>query len=348
MVNPATAPIRPKRKRTVQWTLNAILIFVGVLVLVAVAGASYQSIKARSDAREFPQVGKSVDVGGYTLNIKCTGQGGPTTILESGLEDQSIDWSTVQAEIAKFARVCSYDRAGYGWSDSGPMPRTSMQIAKELHTLLQNAGEKFPFVLVGHSFGAVNVRVYNGLYPSDVAGMVLADGGSEDVKLPASIRKLSDADLKRRQQARMWAFIRYRLGISRFELRKEIENTASPFGDREWYYLSIQPKFVAAATSEVENSLDPRGVETLKAGTLGDKPLVVLIAGKGMWGLPLSSQDWVDLQHTWIEDQKRLAQRLSQRGKWILLADSTHMIPDDRPDAIVSAVREVSTAAGAP
>jgi pimeloyl-ACP methyl ester carboxylesterase len=347
MVNPATTSIQPKRKRQVQWAFNAILVFVGILVLVALAGACYQFVEAALDARKFPQVGKSVDIGGYRLNIKCTGQDGPTTILESGLEDQSIDWSVVQGEIAKFTHVCSYDRAGYGWSSPGPMPRTSMQIAKELHTLLQNAGEKPPYVLVGHSFGAVNVRVYNGLYPSDVAGMVLADGGSEEVKLPTSIQKLSDADLKRRQQARKWAVIRYRLGISRFEARKEIENTASPFGDREWYYFSIQPKFVAAATSEVENSLDPQGVETLKAGTLGDKPLIVLIAGKGMWGLPLTSQDWVDLQHMWIEDQKRLAQRLSQRGKWILIPDSTHMIPDDRPDAIVSAVREISTTVGA-
>lgn len=347
-MNPATAPIQPRRKRTVQWAFNAILVFVGVLVLVVLAGVFYQSVETRVDARQFPQVGKSVDVGRYRLNIKCTGQGSPTTILESGLEDQSIDWSIVQGEIAKFTRVCSYDRAGYGWSNPGPMPRTSMQIAKELHTLLQNAGEKPPYVLVGHSFGAVNVRVYSGLYPNDVAGMVLADGGSEDVKLPASIQKLSDADLKRRQQERKWAVIRYRLGISRFEARKEIENTASPLGDREWWYFSIQPKFVAATTSEVENSLDPQGVETLKAGTLGDKPLVVLIAGKGMWGLPLSSQDWVDLRHMWVEDQKLLAQRLSKHGKWILLADSTHMVPDDRPDAIVSAVREVSTTAGAP
>lgn len=337
----ANAPLQPMRKQKAHWALNAAFVFAGLLVVFALMGASYQSVETRVDARQFPQVGKSVGVGGYSLNINCTGQGIPTTILESGLEDQSVDWSTVQPGIAKFTRVCSYDRAGYGWSNPGPMPRTSIQIAKELHTLLQNAGEKSPYVLVGHSFGAVNVRVYNGLYPNDVVGMVLADGGSEDVKLPDSIQKLSDADLKRRQQERRWAVVRYQLGISRFEARKEIENTASPIGDREWWYFSIQPKFVAAATSEVENSLDPQGVETLKAATLGDKPLVVLIAGKGMWGLPLSSQDWIDLQHMWVEDQKRLAQRLSRRGEWILLADSTHMIPDDRPDAIVSAVREV-------
>jgi pimeloyl-ACP methyl ester carboxylesterase len=228
------------------------------------------------------------------------------------------------------------------------MPRTSAQIARELHTLVQNAGEKPPYVLVGHSFGAANVRVYNGLYPNDVVGMVLADGGYDDLKLPASIQKLSDADLSRRQRDRAWGRFRYRLGISRFLARKEIENASSPLADQEWWYFDIEPKSVEATTSEVENLalFNPRSVQEMKAaGTLGDKPLIVLIAGKGMWGLPLSSQDWVDLQKMWVDGQMQLAQRLSIRGKWIVIPDSTHMIPEERPDAIVSAVREVSTTA---
>ena len=228
------------------------------------------------------------------------------------------------------------------------MPRTSTQIAKELHTLLQNASEKPPLVLVGHSFGAANVRVYNGLYSNDVVGMVLAEGGNDDLKLPASIKKLSDADLRRRQHDRAWARFRYWLGISRFQARKEIENTTSPLADREWWYFNIQPKSVEATTSEVENLalFDSRGVQELQAaGTLGNKPLIVLIAGKGMWGLPLTSQDWVDLRRMWVDGQMQLTQNLSSRGKWIVVPDSTHMIPQERPDAIVSAVRELCEAA---
>jgi pimeloyl-ACP methyl ester carboxylesterase len=107
-----------------------------------------------------------VDIGGYLLKINCTGNRSPTVILEAGLGDVSIEWSRVQPEIAKFARVCSYDRAGYASSDAGPMPRTSVQIAKELHT---------PYLLVGHSFGGYNVRVFNGNYPGEVTGIVLVD-----------------------------------------------------------------------------------------------------------------------------------------------------------------------------
>src|ERR1700684_333030 len=146
----------------------AALTVCGLFILLAIIGASYQAIETKADARRFPPKGKLIDVGGYKLNINCTGQGSPTAILETGLTALALSWRPVQLEITKFTRVCSYDRAGYGWSDPGPMPRTSTQIAKELHTLLQNAGEKPLYVLVGHSFGTANVRIYNGLYPNEV------------------------------------------------------------------------------------------------------------------------------------------------------------------------------------
>ena len=97
-------------------------------------------------------------------------------------------------DVAKFARVCSYDRAGYGWSSAGPMPRTSGEIARELHALLMASGEKGPYVLVGHSFGGYNVRVYTGKYPAEVAGLVLVDASHEDQNrwMPPSMKKLND------------------------------------------------------------------------------------------------------------------------------------------------------------
>lgn len=95
-----------------------------LVILLALAGASYQAIKTRLDIRRFPESGRLVNVGGYRLMLNCTGAGSPTVILEAGWGDVSIEWRTVQPEIAKFSRVCSYDRAGYGGSDPGSMPRT--------------------------------------------------------------------------------------------------------------------------------------------------------------------------------------------------------------------------------
>ena len=119
-----------------------------ICLLLSVFAISYQVIEARADARRFHQVGKSVDVGGYKLNIDCTGKGSPTVILVSGLEVPASGWRLVQPRIATFTRVCSYDRVGYGWSEPGPMPSTLSQLANELHALLGYAGEKPPYILV--------------------------------------------------------------------------------------------------------------------------------------------------------------------------------------------------------
>jgi pimeloyl-ACP methyl ester carboxylesterase len=281
-------------------------------------------------------------VGGYKLNIDCTGKGSPTVVLESGLETPAKGWRLVQPGIANFTRVCSYDRAGYAWSDPGPMPRKLSQIVLELHTLLQNAGEKPPYILVGHSFGKDSVLLYHKLYPDEVAGMVLVEGGPDKLRLPPSIQALSQADLRRRQRNRMFAPALYFFGISRFLARKDIAGAGESAYDQEWSYDAIQPKFIRATTSEVENLLGGDSeAELADAPTLGDKPLVVLIAGKGMWGLPLTSQDWIDLRKTWVDGQIQLAQHLSTHGKWLIVPHSTHMIPEQRPDAIVDAVHEV-------
>jgi len=157
------------------------LLLVSALVFVAAcAGAAYETLEARRDAQRFPQRGKSIDIGGFRLNLNCTGSARPTVILESGLGVSSLGWINVQPEIGKYARVCSYDRAGYGWSERGKEPRTALQIVKELKALLEAANEEGPYILVGPSFGGFIVRVFTGQYPADVAGMILVEASHED------------------------------------------------------------------------------------------------------------------------------------------------------------------------
>jgi pimeloyl-ACP methyl ester carboxylesterase len=167
-------------KKSWRWVRNILLTVAGFAVVLALVGYSYQVIQTHLDARRFPMKGTLVDVGGHELNINCTGEGAPTVVLETGLGNLAMSWEKVQLGIEKFTRVCVYDRAGYGWSEAGTLPRTSLQIAKELHQLLRNAGEKPPYVLVGLSSGGMHVRVFNGLYPNEVAGMVLVDASTED------------------------------------------------------------------------------------------------------------------------------------------------------------------------
>ncbi len=122
---------------------------------------------------------QKIDAGGYALNMLTGGDGTPAVIFEAGFGAGLESWATVQSNVAKFARTVSYDRAGLGQSEAGPKPRAAKQIALELHAALQNAGIGPPYVLVGHSFGGIYVRVFADMYPKEVAGMVLIDPSQE-------------------------------------------------------------------------------------------------------------------------------------------------------------------------
>jgi pimeloyl-ACP methyl ester carboxylesterase len=347
---------RPGRlKRYLRRTVLALLVLV---VAAAIVGASYEAIKNSSDARRFPQQGKSVslgpDFGNLKLNIDCQGQGSPTVVLDSGLGVPGVGWNRVQAEAAKFTRVCWYDRAGYGWSEASSAPRTSLQIAKELHVLLAAAGEKGPFVLAGHSFGGYNVRVYNGQYPAEVAGMVLVDASHEDQgdrEPPALQAMMRDYQKSLKRQA-MWAPLLIRLGFTRFGQRGEAggPGVSKDFA-KEMQYLQLQPKYVEATTEEMELFSLESANEVRAAGNLGDKPLIVLTAGKNVDASQLPAQipeqQMDDFHNVWVNELQVKETHLSTRGKQIIVPDSDHMIPFERPDAIVDALRQVCAAVNA-
>jgi len=133
--------------------------------------------------------GRLVDLGGHRLHVNCAGRGSPTVVVETGLGDFSFDWVLVQTRVARFARICTYDRGGYAWSDVGPMPRTFAQINLELHDALHKLGEKGPFVLVGHSYGGPVVRNYAAVYQPEVAGIVLVDSAHEGLRVRVGPRQ---------------------------------------------------------------------------------------------------------------------------------------------------------------
>ncbi len=123
--------------------------------------------------------GRLVDLGGHRLHLNCAGKGSPTVVVENGFGDFSFDWILVQTRVSQFTRICTYDRAGYSWSDPGPKPRSFAQINLELRDALAKVSERGPFVLVGHSFGGPVVRNFAMTYPQDVTGMVLVDASFE-------------------------------------------------------------------------------------------------------------------------------------------------------------------------
>lgn len=273
-------------------------------------------------------------------------------ILDSGMGGPALDWILVQPEVAKFTRVCSYDRAGYGWSDASPEPRTSRQIAGELKSLLDAAGEKGPFVMVGHSFGGYNVRVFAGRYPRDVAGMVLVDASHPD-EGSRTDAVLSGAQLARQQQDERrdetWEQITepltIHLGIRRatVALGRKPSRHLSRRLQEEFLYLENMPKFMRTVRQE-DAMFKISGVQAVAAGPLGERPLIVLTAGKPYEPDPLLTPQQIERQaNIWIRELQVEEMRLSTRGEQIVVPDSTHDMPQDRPDAIVSAIHGVWT-----
>jgi pimeloyl-ACP methyl ester carboxylesterase len=350
----ASASAPPQRSRLARWILRSVMAVLLLVAVLALAGFSYESIERFAGARRYPAQGRVIDIGGYRLNLNCTGQGSPTVVVDSGLGGYSTDWRIVQADISKVTRICSYDRAGYGWSDAGPSPRSSAQIARELHTLLLKGGENPPFLMVGHSLGGYNVRVYNGLFPGEVAGMVLVDAAQEDLlsTMSPQIRKAQEISSRNAQKKQWYEPLLLRFGITRLTAPSMFAQGGIPKDEiAESIYLDLQPKYAEARAGEFA-ALNQSSSEVRASGKLGDMPLVVLTAGKFVIDdshLPpgVTRKDLEEYHRQWVEDLQVREVHLSTRGKQIIVPDSGHRIPLERPDAIISAIREIYAALNA-
>jgi pimeloyl-ACP methyl ester carboxylesterase len=172
------------------WGRRFVLGLLALILVAGLLGATYQTVASKADEGKFLPPGKLVDVGGYSMHIYCTGQGSPTVILDASNMGTVSSWAWIQPEIAKVTRVCAYDRPDAGWSDLSPQPLDTRQNAEVLHILLANAGEQGPYVLVGHSFGGLYIRMYAEMYPAEVAGMVFIEG-----TLPDGLKRLGKPDV---------------------------------------------------------------------------------------------------------------------------------------------------------
>lgn len=157
-----------------------------VVPCVTGIGCAYQAIAAALDRRNHPAPGKLVDIDSCRLHLQSAGSGTPAVVLETGLGGMSSAWGWIQPEAAKFSRVVSYDRAGLGWSGVDPAPKSAMQVARRLRSLLRHAEVPPPYVLVGHSMGGLFIRVFADRYPDEVAGMVLVDASHPDQRRRSS------------------------------------------------------------------------------------------------------------------------------------------------------------------
>jgi len=298
--------------------------------------------------------GQLIDVGGFRLHIHCSGEGSPSIVLDAALGGSSLSWTLVQTTLATLSRVCSYDRAGFGWSDAGPKPRSAGRIADELRTLLDRARVPPPYLLVGHSFGGLVALIFASKFRSETAGMVLVDPAhAEDWVKPAPKEQVL---IDRGVRLCRYGAVTARVGlaravaalvglgqltlarglvkvVSRGRLSRQDEAILAP----AWKLppevrpmlaqFWTRPQFFEALGSQIE-SICVSAAEVLDATAqgFGDLPLVTI-----------SSTNPGDYR---LRQQDKLA-ALSTRGRHIMASNSGHWIPLDQPEAVIEAVKEV-------
>ena len=325
----------------------------GLTLLGAALGVVYQALGTRRDNRAYPPPGRLVDLGTHRLHLLEAGHGSPTILLEAGLMSTVLSWSKLQRTLAGSFRVVSYDRAGLGWSELGPMPRTADRIVDELHTLLERAAIAPPYVLVGHSFGGLTMPLFAARFPDEVSGMVLVDP-----VVPAEWNPPSEHDLKLTRigaKVCLRAAFLARFGVIRFVallvttgVRKlagylvrlisrgtpaESGSVSSPWfsalppNERAMASVFwVQPKFALTIASQLEN-LPTSAASVGQFANFSDKPVAILSAR--------TAPERRRLEHA------SMAGRLPQ-GEHVLAGKSNHWIMQEDPDLLIRAIEKVA------
>jgi len=315
------------------------LLMIGILAVVRCAAAT-----------DVPSpTGQLVDIGGRKLHIHCTGSGAPTVIIENGGAAFSFDWELVQPEVAKITRICTYDRAGYAWSDVGPEFDTFDQSVHDLHTLLNKSGIDGPYVMVGHSFGGLLVRFYQATYPKDVVGMVLVDSSHEESFQQVGPKVVRIAELTADQYTAL-------IDEGKANRPKNPEpdlvpETIFPPYDRlpaqyqtlHLWALRRVLQLVKAWGLNLQYDLSRlHGARTDNPHPLGKIPLAVLTAYEfNVAEVPGMTSDKVRQDHLRLQDD--LAS-LSTDSKHVMVAGSGHEIYLYKPAVVVQSISAVVTA----
>ncbi|WEN14272.1 alpha/beta hydrolase [Rhodanobacter sp. AS-Z3] len=310
-----------------------------LLLVLGTAGAVWNVLAIRHYRKAFPPPGKLFTVNGNQMHLYCSGAGSPTVVLESGLGDDFLTWGKVQPALSLATRVCSYDRAGLGWSEPQSGPRDATPIASQLHELLQQAQVKGPLLLMGHSAGGIYIRAYASRYPHEVAGLVFVDASSptQDSVMPANLRALDERGGLQvsLMKALMWLGVDRVLGVCDqvppgFEAQAGLLKADACIPAQVDAYQGEQADWSASL------------LETAQTGPYGDLPILVFSRDPNaslpsQLPAPVTAAELRQGMLIWDGLQQQLAQ-LSTHGQRIIAKGSGHYIQLDRPDVLNRAV----------
>lgn len=328
-------------RRGVRWWAGRVVGgMLAAIGLLALAGYLLEPRAAARSIEQYSPPGQMVDVGGHRLHLYCTGEGWPVVVIEADQGGYSLQWLAVRERAAAFTRVCVYDRAGYGWSEPGPLPRTSGRIADELHALLENGGEAPPYVLVGHGFGGQVARLYASLYPREVSGLVLVEAATAEVaaEAPREVRRAQAHEGRARWRMALVARVgamRALAGLGLISpppwaeaLPTSLREAALAVGKDSAYYRASAAE--AAAWMESQEELEA-------AGPLPDVPLGIVVRGRAepLPGVGVETQ--LEYERLWRRAQMSLA-GLTSAADVVVAEESGHDVMLDQPDFLAEVI----------
>jgi len=299
-------------------------------------GVVWEQVERRQIATAYPAPGHLVDVGGgRRMQIECRGTGSPTVVFETGLDYLGeLAWTKVYGPVAEFTHACAYSRAGIVWSDDKPGPHDGLGVARDLHATLAAAGENGPFIMVGLSLGGPYVSLYTGLYGGQVAGLVYVDASHPDQLKRFEAVLGTKQDMKSAfQAAGKW--------LSWTGIPRLVASRARGIAGVSPKAMEISLAFFPTSLGPMVSERDAMSTTLDEAGAyrnLGARPVIVLTHGKPT---PDISKEQVEkFDKTWLEMQKDMA-TWSSHGMQRTITDAGHYIPNDDPDAVIAAIREV-------
>ncbi|PRC94929.1 alpha/beta fold hydrolase [Solimicrobium silvestre] len=322
-----------------KWLKRISLSLLALLMLLVVSGAAVEQFYRHKYKNEFPPLGKLIDIGGRKIQIDCRGTGSPTVVFESGMDNLgSLSWSTVQEEVSKTTRACSYSRAGIMWSDPSDGAQNSKKIAADLNAVLTKAGEKAPFVLVAHSLGGPYAITYTKYYGNQVAGLVLIDPTPPDYEERCKlITKVNTFKLGLEQDK----WLNYLTWTGAFRFSDPVDVKDPVVTQMETAYLPVS--FDAIYKEELAFTQTTAESGTLR--NLGTRPLIVLTSMKAypaaaLDELGITQQQGLQKKALWksLHDDEAAWSSVSEHR---LFADAGHYIHHDEPKAVVSAIQWV-------
>ena len=295
------------------------------------------SAPAQVDPPPPPPPGRLIDIGGRKLHLYCAGDGSPSVILETGAGSFSIDWALVQPEVAKTTRVCSYDRAGYGWSDPGPEWDTVTQVANDLETALSKAGEHPPYLLVGQSMGGLFARWFQHEHPDQVAGVVLVE--TYETTAPVNGKQVPLYTLTKDQ---LQANLPPPSSLKKPPLPTEVH---PPFDKLP---PSLQPTHLWLERHFFETLDFNKGPQMMESWRSAFSILHQASLKQGsLDALPLAILTREDVTEDERQQQRELS-HLSTRCIWEIAVHSGHFVQLERPDLVINAIRGVIRSAERP